>query len=118
MRVGSGRAPKGPCAKAVLAVFGSLFLIALLSVPVTTRSSELRQAAGSNIIVRTTYPRKATMFLPQVLAAKARRAGGRDVRIRSTQWTGSMVVVAVLGIFDYFVICRLVGRRRPTAEEP
>jgi hypothetical protein len=104
---------RGPCAKVVAAVFGTLFLIALLAVPVTTTTSRLRQDQGSNIVTRTTYPRKATVFLPQYLSMRARPRQGRTVEIRAAQWTATMGIVAVLGLFDYFVFCRVLRRRRP-----
>jgi hypothetical protein len=112
MSARAGRASPGPCAKVVLWVFGSLFLIALLSVPVTTKTSQVRQAPDSNLIVRTTFPRNSTMFLPQYLAVKGRPGGAGDVQVRSTQWVGTMAIVLVLGVFDYVVICRLLWRRR------
>jgi len=109
-----GTPPRGPCAKIVAAVFGTLFLIAFLAVPVTTTTSRVRQDPGSNMVTRTTYPRKATMFLPQVLSAGVRQDGNRTVRIRSTQWVVTMAIVFVLGLFDYGVFCRLLRRpRRP-----
>jgi hypothetical protein len=108
------RPPRTPCARIVAAIFGVLFLIALLAVPVTTSTSRVRQDPSSNIVTRTTYPRKAMMFLPQVLSAGAHRAEGRTVRVRSTQWVATMAIVAVLGLFDYGVFCRLLRRpRRP-----
>jgi len=112
MSARAGRASPGPCAKVVLWVFGSLFLIALLSVPVTTKTSQVRQAPDSNLIVRTTFPRNSSMFLPRYLAAKGRPGDAGDVRVRSTQWVGTMAIVLVLGVFDYVVICRLLRRRR------
>ncbi|MBN2264614.1 MAG: hypothetical protein JW775_02250 [Candidatus Aminicenantes bacterium] len=108
----------GPCAKIVLAVFGSLFLITLLSVPVTTTSFETRQDQGSNLIFRTSYPRKGRMFLPAYLAARA-RAGeeGRPVRLRAAQWIVPMAIVFVLGVVDYFFVCRLLWRPRQDGTE-
>ncbi len=115
----------GPCAKAVLAVFGSFFLIALLSVPVTTTTSRTRQDEGSNLVVRTTYPRETAMFLPQYLSMRARPPAGTTVRLRPTPWVATMAIVVVLGLVDYVFFCRLLcwGRRRaqesePDAEEP
>jgi hypothetical protein len=110
--------PPGPCAKVVLAVFGSVFLIALLSVPVTTRTSQLRQDPESNVVVRTTYPRHATMFLPQYLSVKAHSRESGDIQVRSAQWVGTMAIVAVLGVFDYFIFCRLLRRKRRPVEKP
>jgi len=52
------------------------------------------------------------MFLPRYLAAKGRPGDAGDVRVRSTQWVGTMAIVLVLGVFDYVVICRLLRRRR------
>jgi hypothetical protein len=108
------RPARVPCAKVVAAVFGALFLIALLAVPVTTTTSRLRQDQGSNIVTRTTYPRKATVFLPQYLSMRAHPRQGRTVELRATQWTATMGIIAILGIFDYFVFCRVLRRvRRP-----
>ena len=108
----SVRALPGPCAKVILAVFGTMFLIALLSVPVTTKSFQLRQDPESNIVTRMTYPRNSTMFLPGYLSAKARSREAGDVRVRSTQWVAAMAIVLVLGVFDYVIFCRLLRRRR------
>jgi len=112
------RPPRPPCARIVAAIFGTFFLIALLAVPVTTTTSRVRQDPSSNIVTRTTYPRKAMMFLPQVLFAGAHRAGDRTVRIRSSQWIATMTIVAVLGLFDYGVFCRLLRRPRRPDDEP
>jgi hypothetical protein len=112
MSAAAGRSPSGPCAKAVLAFFGSLFLIALLAVPVTTRTSQLRRDPSSSVVFKTTYPRKATMFLPSYLAARSHSKDAAAVRVRSAQWIGTMAIIAVLGVFDYVVFCRLLRRRR------
>jgi hypothetical protein len=112
----AGRPARGPCARIVAAVFGFLFLIALLAVPVTTTTSRFSQEKGSNIITRTSYPRKATMFLPAYLSARARPRQGRTVELLLTQWIATMAIVAGLGVFDYFVFCRLI-RRRPRPED-
>jgi len=109
----SERASSGPCVKAILAIFGTFFLIALLSVPVTTRTSQDRQAPQSNIFVRTTYPRNTTMFLPGYLSAKARPHDSGNIRVRAAQWIGTMAIALILGIFDYLVFCRML-RRRPS----
>ena len=110
----------GPCAKAVLAVFGSFFLIALLAVPVTTTTSRTRQDEGSNLVVRTTYPREVSMFLPQYLSMRARPPAGTTVRLRPTPWIAMMAIVVVLGLVDYVFFCRLLcwGRRREQDAEP
>jgi len=108
--------PRGPCARIVVALFGTLFLIALLAVPVTTTTSRLRQDPGSNIVTRTTYPRKSTMFLPQYLSARAHSREGRVVSVHSTPWVATMAIVAVLGLFDYLVFCRLLRRTRQAEE--
>ncbi len=117
MSAGSTRSSPGPCAKLFLAVFGSLFLIALLSVPVTTRTLELRQDPGSNVVFKTIYPRNTRMFLPRYLSVRARSADDGDVHVRSVQWIGTIAIIAVLGAFDYFIFCRLLRRRRRPVEE-
>jgi Na+/melibiose symporter-like transporter len=107
-----GRSPRArPCAKAVLALFGGLFLIALLAVPVVTMITAERQSPGSRVVYRITYPKRSTMFLPSYLAGQGRPGPAGEVRLRTAKWTGTMAIVAVLGIFDYFVVCRLLRRR-------
>jgi hypothetical protein len=113
---GSGR--RRPCGKLVLAFFGVLFLIALLSVPVTTRTSRLRQDPASLVIFKTTYPRNARMFLPRYLAVAADPKRTPEVRLRAAEWLGTMVIIAALGLFDFAVVCRLLrkpGRPVPPA---
>ena len=112
MPTGPMKPAPGPCAKIVWTVFGSLFLIALLSVPVTTKISRLRQDPDSNIVYKTTYPRNSRMFLPHYLSARAHAAGHGGLRVRTAQWIGTMTIIAVLGIFDDVVFCRLWRRRR------
>ena len=104
------------CSRIMVAIIGSIFLIALLSVPVTTTTSKLRQGPNSNIVIRTTYPRNSTMFLPQYLSMRAHPREGRTVRARSTQWIATMAIVLVLGIFDYALFCRMLRRRRSGPE--
>lgn len=106
---------RSPCARIVAAVFGTIFLIALLAVPVTTSTSRLRQDPGSNMVTRTTYPRKATMFLPMYLSKKARPDKSGAVELRAVQWAGTMGIVAILGLFDYVIFCRVL--RRPRRDE-
>ncbi len=108
--------PPRPWAKAMLAVFGGLFLIALLSVPVTTRTSTFRRDPGSNVIIKTTYPRKERMFLPRYLSVRAKGPGAEAVRLRSAQWLTTLAVIAFLGIFDYIFVGRVLlrSRRAPT----
>jgi len=106
------------CDKLVIALFGALFLVALFAVPVTRTTSRLRQDPGSNIVTRTVYPQKATMFLPQYLLLRAHPRQGRPVPLRGGQWAVTMAIVAILGVFDYFVFCRLLRRpRRPADRE-
>jgi hypothetical protein len=86
MRPGeSEKGRRGPCGGLVLAFFGFLFLIALLSVPVTTRTSRLRQDPTSLVVVKTTYPRNARMFLPRYLAAAADPKQAPEVRLRAAE---------------------------------
>jgi len=118
MSARSLRMPPRPCAKLFLMVFGFLFLIALLSVPVTTKTSQLRQDPESHIVFKTTYPRNSTMFLPHYMSARARSSVGTDIHVRSAQWIGTMAIVAVLGVFDYVVFCRLMRRKRRPVEGP
>ncbi len=55
------------------------------------------------------------MFLPSYLTARA-RAGSGEVRVRSAQWVGTMVVIVVLGVFDSFALCAILGRSRKRRE--
>lgn len=100
-----------PWAKAFLAFFGGLFLIALLSVPVTTRTSTFRRDPGSNVIIKTTYPRKERMFLPRYLG-RGRGPGADAVRLRSAQWLTTLAVIALLGILDFVLVGRVLSRPR------
>jgi hypothetical protein len=44
----------------------------------------------------------------------ARPGKGGAVELRAVQWAGTMGIVAILGLFDYFIFCRLLRRpRRP-----
>jgi hypothetical protein len=106
----------GRCAKFVLGAFGSLFLTAFLFVPCTTYTSSLRTDPHSQVVIRTTHPRNSYIFLPRVLSMRTDRGEGRAVRVRSLQWSAFMIIVAVLGIFDYAVFCRLMRRSRRTAD--
>lgn len=106
-----------PCARIVAGLFGSLFLVALLSVPVTVTTSRQSREPGSNVVVRTTFPRRATMFLPAYLAARGRGGGNGEVRARTNQWAATAAVILVLGIFDYAAFCRLLLRPGGKREE-
>ncbi len=107
----------GPCAKIVAAVFGSLFLIVLLFVPVTTSVSKTRRDQGSDLVIRTSYPKKGTLFLTDYLSMDGEERRARGVRLRSTEWFAPMAIVLVLGVFDYFVFCRLLRKRRRAVDE-
>jgi hypothetical protein len=104
----------GPCAKFVIALFGSLFLLAFLFVPCTTTTSSLRADPIFKVVIRTTHPQNSHIFLLQYLSLRAHPKEGRTVRARSFLWSAFMIIVAVLGLFDYAVFCRLLRRtRRP-----
>ena len=105
-----------PCAKFVLGLFGYLFLMALLFVPCTTTTSSLRTDPYSQVVMRTTHPRNSYIFLPQYLSMRSHPREGRTVRARSFQWAPFMIIVAVLGLFDYVIFCRLLRRTRRPAE--
>jgi hypothetical protein len=104
------------CTKLVVALFGSLFLTAFLFVPCTTTTSSLRTDPYSKVVIRTTHPQDSTIFLPQYLSMRSHPPEGRTVRARPFQWSASMIIVVVLGIFDYAVFCRLLRRTRRPAE--
>lgn len=104
----------GRCAKTVAALFGYLFLMAFLFVPCTTTTSSLRTDPYSQVVIRTTHPRNSYVFLPHYLSMKSHPREGRAVRARSSQWAAFMMIVTVLGLFDYAIFCRLLRRtRRP-----
>ena len=106
----------GPCAKFVIALFGGLFLLAFLFVPCTTTTSSLRTDPYSKVVIRTTRPRNSRIFLPQYLFMSFHPQEGRTVRARSFQWSAFMIIVVVLGLFDYAVFCRLLRRTRKKPE--
>jgi hypothetical protein len=101
----------------MLALFGSMFLIAFLSVPVTITTASLRSDPKSLVVFRTTHPRKAHLFLPQYLSQRAHPREGTTVRARTPQWVGFMTIVAFLGLFDYGIFCRLILRPRRRTED-
>jgi hypothetical protein len=104
----------GPCTKFVIALFGGFFLLALFFVPCTTTTSSLRTDAYSKVVIRTTHPRNSYVFLPQYLSTRSHLGEGRTVRARSFQWSAFMIIIVILGLFDYAVFCRLLRRtRRP-----
>ena len=47
---------------------------------------------------------------------KAHPPEGKTVRARSSEWAAFMIIVAVLGLFDYAIFCRLLRRARRPAE--
>jgi hypothetical protein len=98
----------GPCTKFVIALFGGLFLLALFFVPCTTTTSK--------VVIRTTHPRNSHIFLPQYLSLRAHPKEGRTVRARSFQWSAFMIIIVILGLFDYAVFCRLLRRTRQPDE--
>jgi hypothetical protein len=100
----------GRCARFVLGVFGPLFLAALFFVPCTTTTSSFRTDPHSQVVIRTTHPRNSYILLPQYVSMKAHPEEGRTVRARSLQWSAFMIIIAVLGLFDYAVFCRLLRR--------
>ena len=104
--------PTGSCARIVASLFGMVFLIALLAVPVVTTESRLREDPVTKIVTRTTLPRKTTMFLPRLLASET-RGPHRTVHVRTTQWVATVGIVAFLGLLDYGLFCRLLRCSRP-----
>jgi hypothetical protein len=105
----------GPCTKFVIALFGGLFLLALLFVPCTTTTSSLRTDPYSKVVIRTTHPRNSYIFLPQYLSMRSHPGEGRTIRARSFQWSAFMIIIVILGLFDYAVFCRLLRRTRQPA---
>ncbi len=106
----------GRCTKFVIALFGSLFLLAFLFVPCTTTTSVLRTDPYTKVVIRTTHPRNSSIFLPRYLSMRSHPEEGRTVSAPSFQWSAFMIIVAVLGLFDYAVFCRLLRRRRKRSE--
>jgi len=106
----------GRCAKFVIALFGGLFLLALFFVPCTTTTSSLRTDPYSKVVIRTTHPRNSYIFLPQYLSMRSHPEERMSVHARSFQWSAFMIIVVILGLFDYAAFCRLLRRRRRQAE--
>ena len=104
----------GRCAKFVIALFGSLFLLAFLFVPCTTTTTSLRTDPYSQVVIRTTHPHNSHIFLPQYFSIRAHPREAMTIRVRYFQWSAMMGLVVVLGLFDCAVFCRLLRRpRRP-----
>ena len=90
--------------------FGALFLIALLSVPVTTRTTRLRQDPASLVAFKSTYPRNSRMLLPRDLAWTADPKKAPEVWLRAAEWLGTMAIITALGLFNFAVVRRLLPR--------
>ncbi len=98
------------CTRAVVALFGWLFLMALFFVPVTTVETRMELRIGDGVYVRKTIPRNSYMFLPSYLKAVSQPKNA--ITPRSTQWYSFMGIVAIVGFIDYFLFCRFLRRRR------
>jgi hypothetical protein len=98
------------CAKAVVGIFGCLFLMALIFVPCTTTTTTLRLDPYSRVYLRTTIPKNSYVLLPQYIFQKARAQDREKIHARSFEWAAFMVLIAVLGAFDYLVVCRFFRR--------
>jgi hypothetical protein len=98
------------CAKSVVGIFGCLFLMAMIFVPCTTTTTTLRLDPYSRVYLRTTIPKNSYVLLPQYILQKSRVQDREKIHARSFEWAAFMVLIAVLGAFDYLVICRYFGR--------
>ncbi|MGA2531602.1 MAG: hypothetical protein ABSG19_01055 [Candidatus Aminicenantales bacterium] len=106
------------CTKAVVGLFGCLFLMALIFVPCTTTTTTLRLDPYSRVYLRTTIPKNSYVLLPQYILRRSSTQDRENIHARSFQWAAFMVLIAVLGTFDYLVICRYfrrAGRRADPA---
>jgi hypothetical protein len=104
------------CTKVVVGLFGGLFLMALIYVPCTTTTTTLKLDPYSRVYLRTTIPKNSYVLLPRYILQKSRAQDRDKIHARSFQWVAFMVLIAVLGTFDYVVFCRYFGRRRRQAD--
>lgn len=106
------------CAKVVIGVFGCLFLMAVIFVPCTTTTTTLRLDPYSRVYLRTTIPKNSYVLLPHYILQKSRVQDREKIHARSFEWAAFMILIAVLGTFDYLVVCRYfrrTGRRADPA---
>jgi hypothetical protein len=106
-----GKYSRAGCTKAVAGVFGGLFVMAVLIVPCSRTISNEKPDPSGRLVYKTTISKSTYLFLPQYLSARARTEGGSEiVRLKSRQWLAVMTIVAFLGILDYLLFCRILGR--------
>lgn len=105
-----------PCRKRVLRVFGLIALLVLLFPPYQETRISRTQARGSVLVRKVTTGGRGLMFLPSYLKVRGvtlsnRGREERRVVLDGRFLAGEFGVIAVLGVFDYFLLCGL--RQRP-----
>jgi len=105
-----------PCRKRVLRVFGLIALLVVLFPPYQETRISRTQSRGSVLVRKVTTGGRGLMFLPRFLKIRgvtlsSRGREERRVTLDGRFFLGEFGVIAVLGLFDYFVLCS--WRRRP-----
>jgi hypothetical protein len=109
-----------PCRKRVLRIFGLLTLLVLLVPPYREIRINRYQERGSVLVRRVTTGGRGFMLLPQFLKLRGQSISGksreeRRISLNESMFFSELGVVAILGLFDYFVLCSF--RKRPVKQK-
>jgi hypothetical protein len=110
------------CRKKVLGIFGMLLVAALLFVPYHQTRVNIYRSSSSVIARRVTTQTDGHMFLLRFLKLRGHwvaNATGeqRNMIFNKTLFIGEISAILSLGIFDYFLFCLWLGRRRAVAKK-
>jgi len=110
-----------PCQKRVLRVFGLIALLVVLFPPYREARINRYQARGSVLVRKVTTGGRGLMFLPRFLKIRGvtlseRGREERRVVLDGRFLAGEFAVIAVLGLFDYFLLCGLRRRSKRVLE--
>jgi hypothetical protein len=103
------------CGKKIILIFGGLLLLSALYVPYRVKVVTYEMNPNTRLIMRTAFYAKGFMSLPGYLAAKGREprekdAGGRYYSLNMSILLAEFGLIIFLGVADYFLFCRLLGR--------
>ena len=109
--------PVRECGKRVFKIFGSLILLALLFVPYKRTNVEVYQSGSSYLNRRVTTMSRGHMFLPIFIKNRgtwvSRESGGKRTTVLNAKMlAGEVGLLLFLAVFDYFIFCVWMRRRR------
>jgi len=106
-----------PCRKRVLRIFGLIALLVVLFPPYRETRINRYQERGSVLVRRVTTGERGFMFLSRFLKLQGRTISEktgeeRRIALNKSFFLGEIGVIAVLALFDYFVLCSLRKRTK------